>query len=671
MKSIITNSCFTIFRLVAPTICVIFLATSQSESADYPILKGKSDQQKLAVYKYGGPVSVKVGEVSFAWTSKKLIVSGKATDKRMITPNVAPEGYSEGYKYDSVELWVGGKQYCAGLTANGAALWSFTAKTPSPQGNVEITQTPKGYDFTIEIPWSELGISPAPGTKIKLAFGINNHDKIGDKGTQTYIPGDYVWGDSSTFASCVLAERYDNKKHTRKFAKEACAFSYPNEKAMEKITATLNTSKRLGKVNKKLFGVCAHKPPWSEALIQAVKPFLENGSVRVWARGNKKWDTQWGELLKETNPKWSLGFTDKCWHPKPVRYASTSDNNLFDYQQPAKTLNRLIYALKLAKVKLDAYEIWNEPEFKVNGAWPPMDMSRYVADCSKAIKKRFPEMQIGAFLCDSAWNRSFLKSLPKGAVDFVDHHYYNTFWFHVGYSGATAYSGKVVYTPQLRKRIISDLNDIKCASPKQISLICSEWGVHPKTYKAPYGVCHDIGAVIYHASAILAFMDLGLQSAQFFKLSEPSAKLTHFRLINPEHPRSGIGNLLLFQAFGRLFKGERVALALTAPSLTVSGVESKNHPPSLTAPVTEGAAALWNDGKHLCVMLINKHLKTKATIALKGLDGKWIFEKGTLIHSEEIDSVDISADAFPVHSKNSLWSIPPRSILFALLRKKQ
>ncbi len=655
-KTIITISCF-------------ILLNSTNLIAQYPILVNAIDKSLLEIYDYSGPVAIKHGEVIFSWTSEHLNISGNIIDKNLVIPDKSSNRYSKGYNYDSIEFWINKHQYCAGFTEDGDnyVLWLYSKKEPSPSGKLKLKKTATGYEFKISIPWKELDIIAKENNTFKLAFGINSHDATGDKGSQLYIPEDYVWGDISSFASVVLIKNYIPGKYQFVFSKEKCNIEYPDTSEMQQINANINISEKKGIVNKKVLGVCAHKPPWPSSVIKSIYPFLNNGSIRVWARGNKDWDSQWGKLVKSVEPEWVLGFTDNVWHPEKVRYNTASDNNLFDYQQPEAILKRLKYVQKITDYNLSAYEIWNEPEFKVNGGWAPTDMARYVTDCSKLIRTNFPKLNIGAFLCDSKWNKEFLKNIPRNIISFVDHHYYNTFWFHVGYNGDTAYTGKVIYTPQLKKRIDNDLNSIRKFAPNRMDLVCSEWGIHPKTYKAPYDVCHDIGAVIYHASTVLAFMDAELFSAQFFKLSEPSIEMDHFRLINPFYPQTATGNLLLFRSFGELFKGERILLNIKAPYFSVTGIESEKYPHTLSAPVIEGAASLWDDEKHLCVILLNKHIKERAKININGLNRQWNIKNSFAIISDNIDSTNIFKKK--LHLTGTNLEIPERSVVFILFEK--
>lgn len=650
--------------------CVLFL--QYSCNAAYNVLPYPDKKATVEVRDYTGPVTKKTGEVLFFRSEDSLIVTGKVYDTNIISSPDLPEQYSTGYEYDSIELWVNNHHYCAGFASGQPALWSFNQKSLSKTGHAilsEMTARTDGYLFEITIPWKELGIKPAVGSKIKLAFGINNFNAIDDKGTQNFIPENYVWNDISSFADAVLTIESDTTKYPFTFRNKQATIKYPPKTAMQELKADISLTNTLNNINRKIFGVCAHKPPWTDPIMNKVKVFVQGSSTRVWARGNKNWDSAWGKLLRYTKPAWTLGFTDNAWHPEKANYISTSKNNLFDYQQPASYLKRLAYAQKCAGYSLDAFEVWNEPEFKVNGNWPPLDMARYVTDVSKTLKKAYTNLEVGAFLCDAEWNKKFLKAIPENIIDFVDHHYYNTLWFHIGTKGKAAYSGKVIYTPIFKRRIVADLNIIKQYAPNSLKLVCSEWGIHPQTYKAPYNVCHDIGSVIYHASALLTFLDTGIYSAQFFKLSDNKRDIDHFRLINQTHPDLAIGNLLLFQSFGQYFKGKRISLTVNSPEFHISGIETKDYPEHVSDSVLYGAAALWNDNKHICIVFINKHISQNAEISLSGLNSEWDEEKCFAIKSNDIDSDNIFIEPLETKIDFNKLTIPKRSITFILLTK--
>jgi len=627
----------------------------------------------VAAYDHSGPVGVRKLEAVWSWDDTGLILDGQVQDKTPVVPDVEPEKYSAGYKYDSVEFWVGHRQYCAGLTKNSRALWSFADKSPSPAGKLDMRRTPDGYSLRIVLPWSELGITPADGVPLSLAVGVNDVESAGGRSTQSYAPPGWVWRSVRTFAKCTLADEFQPHRHHREFAPEPVEVSFPGRKAMAKIEVEVDVSKPLGPVNRKVFGVCAHAPPWGEREIERSKSFLADSSIRVWVRPDSKWNAAWANLVRGTQPDWVLGFTDKSWHPEKVVYRSAEDNNLFGYQLPKAVAKLVRDAESAIGLKLDAYELWNEPEFAVNGAWPPEDMARYVTDCSVELRKHRPELQVGAFLTKSDWNRTFLSHLEKGRIDFVDHHYYNTRWFGLGADGELAYAGKVGYTPVLRERIRADLADIAASAPEPLPLITSEWGIHPKTYKAPYDVCHDIGAVIFHASTLLAFMEEGVFAAQYFKLTDASKDpLAHFRLINQKHPEAGTGNLALFSCFGTLFNGRLLRVRTACPNLVLPSFYNGKDSGVAAAPIIHAGAALADDGRTLCLVVINKHVSETATISTN-LGREWRVHEITRIASPELDSTEVAAETSQTLQSQRLrvLNIRPRSVNFVTLRGKR
>lgn len=626
----------------------------------------------VEVYDHSGPVGVRKLEAVWSWDDTGLILRGQAYDTTRVVPDVEPGQYSEGYKYDSVEFWVGKRQYCAGLTKNRSALWSFADKSISPAGELAMHRTSDGYSFRVVLPWSELGITPAPGLPVSLAVGVNDFESAGGRSTQSYAPPGWVWRSVRTFAKCALAGEFQPRRHHREFEPEPVEVSFPDREAMAEIRLEVDVANPLGPVNRRAFGVCAHAPPWGAREIQRSRAFLADSSIRVWVRPDSKWNATWADLVRGTQPDWVLGYTDKSWHPEKVVYRSAADNNLFGYQLPNAVAKLVRDAESATGLRLDAYELWNEPEFAVNGSWPPEDMARYVADCSVELRKHRPELQVGAFLTKSDWNRTFLARLEQGQIDFVDHHYYNTRWFGLGADGELAYAGKVGYTPVLRKRVRADLADIAASASEPLPLITSEWGIHPKTYKAPYDVCHDIGAVVFHASALLAFMEEGVFAAQYFKLTDAAKDpLAHFRLINQKHPEAGIGNLALFSCFGTLFNGRLLRVRTTCPNLVLPTFYDGGDPSVTAAPIIHAGAALADDGRTLCLVVINKHVSETATIRTN-LGGQWRVHEITRIASPELDSTDVAAETSRAlqGERARILNIEPRSISLVTLRRK-
>lgn len=637
----------------------------------FPIIKEGSGSSTplVEVYDASGPVNVLKARILWSWTDEALLISGQVFDKNLQIPDLQPENYNEGHKYDSVEFRVGDRRYSAGLTASGTFIWSFSDKGSSPSGKASFEKNADGYAIKVSLPWSELGIVPEVGRGLRLAFGVNDRSSASAEPVQSYMPVDLVKDSPGSFAKCVLALEFQPDRHRQEFRKDELYFSYPGATEMNGITVEINLEKPLGPVSRNILGACAYAPPWPPEIEELYRPFLESSSIRVWLRGDSKWNSSWAKLREDVKPGWTLAFTDGGHHPEKASYKSETDNNLKGgFQSPKSIVALLRSVLGKGGIKIDAYELWNEPEFAANGAWPAKDMARYVRDCSAAIKKEIPSIMVGSFLTSKAWNREFLETVEKGSIDFVDHHYYDTRWFKAGNSGKGAYTGKVVYSTIVKERVRSDIEDIRQSKHEGLKLVSSEWGVHPKTYGAPFTVCHDIGAVISHASFLITFWEEGLYAAQYFHLSSAGdSPLSHFRLINQRHQEAGRGNLLLFQLFGSNFKGRRLDVSVKAPSIK-DGL--KGDIPT-EAQVVQSTAALWDSSKRLCVVLINKHVDLPAEVRLESLPSEWSATELSELNAPDLDSTEvIVSHPQPGMPGARNFTLNPHSILFVSFERK-
>ncbi len=649
----------------------------QAEDKYYPILPatltaGPERQPQTAgltpveIWDHSGPVARKTATTWWGWTPSGLWLTAEVQDQTPARHPGPAANFKNGCQYDALEFWVGERQFCAGLTEQGPAFWAFGPGQYPSGGEVtgELTQT--GYRLAVFLPWAAVGtgLTPAAGLGFKLAVGVD--DRQPDQTViQAYAPTRWVWGRPESFAPAELASEFAAARHTQKFEPQPARIVLPNE---PNLTAHLKLSvtSPLRPVRRSLLGVFAFSPPWGNTA--RYRPFLEQSSLRVCVRADKKWNAAWGELRNAVGATEIIGFTDKSWHPEKVYYRSEADHNLFPYQAPEAWTKLVVQAARDSGVPLNGYEIWNEPEFRQNGAWEAADYARYVADCSRRLRTAQPDLRVGAFFTSSQWNREFLAALPPDAVQFVDHHYYNTRWFSLGLRGEPAFVGKAVYDGLLRDRIRADREDLRAAGRPDLELITTEWGIHPKTYNPPFDVCHDIGAVLYHAAALLTFFDEDLAAAHYFHLCANSEEkpLAHFRLINPAAAETATGNLQLFCNFGAWFKGDLLPVTAASPTLQFPGAKGE----ALTAPLLRAGAARWADGRTLCLVLINRHPAAALTVAVEDLEGEWRLADTRLGTAADLDTPEVKFA--PAPESGGGWSarrllLPPHSVLFCRL----
>ncbi|MEQ1625622.1 MAG: hypothetical protein ABL870_13060, partial [Sediminibacterium sp.] len=210
----------------------------------------------------------------------------------------------------------------------------------------------------------------------------------------------------------------------------------------------------------------------------------------------------------------------------------------------------------------------------------------------------------------------------------------------------------------LRMRVKLDRALIARYGHGRWSLHCSEWNVHPKTYKPPYNVSRDMAAALYAFSAIKVYLEEGLDSAQFFLLADHDS---HFAAYTRE------GGVVIKRPTGAVMEllGEKLQGTLLKTSVMCPGFrrESEYGLPELEVPYLEVLAA--KTGLVTNLLIANKDSIRSAKVMLKGMSG-------TLFHAEIITANGNNQDESAEVNLDSIAElrIPPSALLAVSYRKK-
>jgi hypothetical protein len=607
-----------------------------------------------------------LASVWLGWTTDGLYVACDVTDATPQWGSLTRATFSDVHKFDSIELWINRTQLVMGKTVDGPAAWNYREKQASSTIQLVITPHDKGYRLEALIPWSEAAFTqpPAAGQPLAISIGINDKPSADANRTQIYAPENSIWGSIASFARCELAQTLDPSRHWDQFRNRPLVYALPDAQAISQLTLTRETKLKTWPIHKEIYGVCAFAPPYPNALVQEIKPFLTGSSIRVWARFDQPdWNLNWKKLVENVQPAWVVGFTDKAWHPEQIYYRSDTDHNLFKYQT-AQWLATHVDQMVASGYRLDAYELWNEPEFKVNGHWLAQDYARYVNDTSDAIRAKQPQMHIGAFLRREAdWNKQMLSHLKPGSIQFADRHYYNTYWFHMGNRGLRSYIGKIAYTDILAQEVQQHTQELK-QYDSQAQLITSEWGIHPHSYGKPFDVCHDIGAVLHHAQMLLVFAKHHVGAAQYFRLSNSREKtpgpLAHFRLWESHYPDAAVGNLRLLQFMGSWFVGQYQPVTIDSPMIEAE------HPliPGQTIKTPLIQVGVAKQDNTLCIVLINAHPDASANVNVTDISRGYKLSDARQITAADLNTTEIAPENVAIDTiEPSHVNIPAHTVL--------
>lgn len=418
------------------------------------------------------------------------------------------------------------------------------------------------------------------------------------------------------------------------------------------------------KINANVFGVCLMYPPF-DALGEELKKW-RGRSVRVWARPDMQWWKRLLPALQEISPETLLLFVDSGWHPEQVKYVSSADNNLHPNQQVAAVVGYMKFAMtQLSAVDLASrtlyWEAWNEPQFPQNGHWEPDAMARYVNDIALAARKEGLPFRVLAPLhmdpttAGKEWNERLCQGLDSNLAAGLVNHYYN-----VGWSGLDQPMDEFLRRagdgPLLRERVRLDRSLIERYGDGRWTLHCSEWNVHPKSYRPPYYVSRDMAAALYAFSAIKVYLEEGVESAQFFLLS---AKDNHFAAYTLENgvitPRpTGVA----MEWLGEKLRGVRLSSQVVCPSYRRT---SEYGLTDFDVPFLEVMAAKTPDG--IVLIMANKDPFRTARVDLKGVSGT--LGAGDLLSASGVNR-DIAAQS-RINLANGLHVLPA-SILAVTLK---
>ena len=389
-------------------------------------------------------------------------------------------------------------------------------------------------------------------------------------------------------------------------------------------------------VNRRLLGMCAMYPPFDEAYAGLMRPSLRGASVRLWANSfEESYWQQFMPFVKGVAPAEIYGCRLLVRHDEQVRYGGPRDHNLEDYQTPEHLAMLVGFLNKQAHpgfpdgYRIRYWEIWNEPEFSVNGAWPAEDYARYVLDCSRAVRAIDPSVRIGACLTSSReWNEKVLGAIARedvAAIDFVIEHHYDTAWFFA-LDTMGSYYGRLGFAEVMRPHVRRTQELLRRFSGGRWYLAVTEWNTHPQTYGPPTQVSRDLTVALHAAAMLQMYWEEGVRAAQYFLLrtdptdrGDGAAENAHFSL-TAQHADGSIvrrPTFYVFDWYGRYFRGRRVPVTTLGPTYLYTNPAWPGWKIHENVPMLAAAAAYDEKSGALCLMLVNRHADEPLAVRLE------------------------------------------------------
>jgi hypothetical protein len=149
------------------------------------------------------------------WSDKDLVLRIRVRDDRVYQP------FSGGdtWQGDSVQLAIDPTyrhtpdaphaEYDVALTSTGPQVFRRTSPLAQPApsaATATIEPAPDGTQYTIRIPWTELGVTPAPGGLLGLGIVVNDNDGAGRRGWIEWGGGIGWTKDPSQYLDLSLAD---------------------------------------------------------------------------------------------------------------------------------------------------------------------------------------------------------------------------------------------------------------------------------------------------------------------------------------------------------------------------------------------------------------------------------------------------------------------------------
>ncbi|MBL4702633.1 MAG: hypothetical protein JKX85_15405 [Phycisphaeraceae bacterium] len=477
----------------------------------------------------------------------------------------------------------------------------------------------------------------------------------------------------------------------------------------------IDASKTLGPINRHIFGAGLLRPPMDQTknkvkarqsarsfgpkAIEASKAILAGSSVRIWLLNNTRtypdYNKWWIDFVERVKPSRSYIFTPISHADALIRYTSEKDNNLYPQQQPyacaarVRQMNKTAYPGHPNGLGIQYWELWNEPRFRQNGGWDPIEYARYCIDAARRMKQVDPTLKIGSPIHGDVrdqWNQTMLAYLGKHGtqeIDFIVNHYYDTKWTRQ-WDIYGSYLGRVGYSSEIRQRVQRDRQAIERVSGGKWKLTSSEWNTHPRRYDWPGETTHDLAVALFQASTLQAFVEEGLDAAQVFMLRNRTMGLFDFANGSNDDDNADLKiwpTYEVFKLYASYYTGQVLTDKTTSPTFIWNWHTPQSTRTDFRSNFRGGdlesrhvpyvdVIASRKDKKNVTLMVVNKHPDQTIylNVALEGVGEPTSIEMTTLTGKDKEAAEADLIKTQPAVEDPLVIALPPHS--FSAIRIK-
>ncbi len=429
-------------------------------------------------------------------------------------------------------------------------------------------------------------------------------------------------------------------------------------RASSRALIEIDATSPLGPVNRRLFGICMVRPPFTDQMGTLLSSWLEGGTMRIWpspppGMEPTSTDEYWQQSMmvaEKSKPAAIMGWVPGGWGSlkkgETYYYRSEQDTNLPNSYHPAQ-----VEAFVRDKVALphpgyphgypvDYWEIWNEPEYNpLPGGFVPEEYARYVVDCSRRIKSIKPGLKVGAFVPhrrggeNENWADRFLKELYQlnpQAVDFFENHGYNgTAWDATEDFGT--YLPRVSFAEELQDRAVENVTKrLEKFGFGKYPVWNTEWNIHPpipKDWKKMNQDAKlstvDLGAAIYAAAMLTVWQNKEtLDAAAFFDLNSTAEGAPCFSLFRQPKKEDSLEihpTFYAMQLVGEALHGTRYAAKVSCDSYRLPVPKPWEVSWSREYAYVLATAAVDQESLRLIVVNREPHYPLKLDLKITGL----------------------------------------------------
>ena len=201
--------------IVCGLLCVSTRSESRSPAKDLSIRQPfeifKPAQQEREFELHDGSESL--GRASLSWSVEGIVLEVEVNDKTPATPAMQRIPIAEAFRVDSVEFWIGRRQFGVADVEGGPVVYDYVLEQAVEGANAEWQSRQGGYRLRAVLPWSAVsGPEGKAGESFQFALQINDlvnpaSGSASKPAVRRFLfPVGAVWDRPSTYATVRLSD---------------------------------------------------------------------------------------------------------------------------------------------------------------------------------------------------------------------------------------------------------------------------------------------------------------------------------------------------------------------------------------------------------------------------------------------------------------------------------